>query len=198
MSRSAAQCESLSRATSGEIRQDFSSNRHPTLEPLNDDHPTAAAGAEICRLRLGSIGADCLDGINGNDWRREQFAGAGDVLGDSTSTESKKSGRHEIVTRAASCQLGRRLRWRHHSQVHHRRDRLARAAIGRRVSMTRTTSSSSGGGATPHRAKRLRRLGGRTRRATRCVLSQSSLRQLPPAADIPPDEPMSEKCHNLP
>ena len=43
--------------------------------------------AMICRLRLGSIGtigsvgADCLDGINGNDWRREQFAGAGDVLG---------------------------------------------------------------------------------------------------------------------
>jgi hypothetical protein len=32
-------------------------------------------------LRLGSIGADCFDGINGNDWRHEQFAGAGDVLG---------------------------------------------------------------------------------------------------------------------
>jgi hypothetical protein len=31
--------------------------------------------------RLGSIGADCLDGIDGNDWRHEQFAGAGDVLG---------------------------------------------------------------------------------------------------------------------
>src|ERR1700736_2542599 len=32
-------------------------------------------------LRLGSIGADCFDGIDGNDWRHEQFAGAGDVLG---------------------------------------------------------------------------------------------------------------------
>ena len=53
------------------------------FEPLNDDHAAAAAGAEICRLRLGlgSIGADCLDGIDGNDWRHEQFAGAGDVLG---------------------------------------------------------------------------------------------------------------------
>jgi hypothetical protein len=29
----------------------------------------------------GSIGADCLGGINGNYWRHEQFAGAGDVLG---------------------------------------------------------------------------------------------------------------------
>ena len=53
------------------------------FEPLNDDHAAAAAGAEICRLRLGlgSIGADCLDGIDGNDWRHEQFAGARDVLG---------------------------------------------------------------------------------------------------------------------
>ena len=32
-------------------------------------------------LRLGSIGADCFDGINGNYWRHEQFAGAGNVLG---------------------------------------------------------------------------------------------------------------------
>jgi hypothetical protein len=30
---------------------------------------------------IGSIGADCLDGIDGNDWRGEQLAGAGDVLG---------------------------------------------------------------------------------------------------------------------
>jgi hypothetical protein len=34
-----------------------------------------------CRLRLGSTGADCIDGINGNYRRQEQFAGAGDVLG---------------------------------------------------------------------------------------------------------------------
>ena len=58
-----------------------------SFEPLDDDHATAAAEAEICRLRLGSIGTigsigtDCFDGINGNYWRREQFAGAGDVLG---------------------------------------------------------------------------------------------------------------------
>src|SRR5437868_13556924 len=32
-------------------------------------------------LRLSGVGAVCLDGINGNDWRREQLAGAGDVLG---------------------------------------------------------------------------------------------------------------------
>ena len=51
------------------------------FEPLDDDHAAAAAGAEIRRLRLGSIGADCLDGIDGNDWRHEQLAGAGDVLG---------------------------------------------------------------------------------------------------------------------
>jgi hypothetical protein len=30
-------------------------------------------------LRLGSVGADHLDGINLNDWRGEQLAGAGDV-----------------------------------------------------------------------------------------------------------------------
>ena len=34
----------------------------------------------LCGLRLGSGGTDCFDGINGNDWRREQFAGAGDVV----------------------------------------------------------------------------------------------------------------------
>ena len=56
------------------------------MEPLDDDHAAAAAGAELCCLRLGSIGAigsigaDCFDGIDGNDWRHEQFAGAGDVL----------------------------------------------------------------------------------------------------------------------
>jgi predicted metalloprotease len=57
--------------------------RCAAFEPLNDDHAAAAAGAEICRLRLGlgSIGADCFDGINGNYRRHEQFAGAGDVLG---------------------------------------------------------------------------------------------------------------------
>jgi hypothetical protein len=53
-----------------------------SFEPFDDDHATAAAGAGvICRLRLGRIGAACFDGINGNDWRHEQFAGAGDVLG---------------------------------------------------------------------------------------------------------------------
>jgi hypothetical protein len=34
----------------------------------------------LCRFRFGSIGGDCLDGIDGNDWRREQFASARDVL----------------------------------------------------------------------------------------------------------------------
>jgi hypothetical protein len=51
------------------------------FEPLDDDHPATAAWAEICRLRLGGIGAVYFDGINGNDWRHEQFASAGDVLG---------------------------------------------------------------------------------------------------------------------
>jgi hypothetical protein len=55
--------------------------RCAAFEPINDDHPAAAAWAEICRLRLGSIGADCFDCINGNYWRHEQFAGTGDVLG---------------------------------------------------------------------------------------------------------------------
>ena len=36
----------------------------------------------LWRLRLGSaLGAGCLDGIDGNDWRHEQLAGARDVLG---------------------------------------------------------------------------------------------------------------------
>ena len=41
----------------------------------------------IWRLRLGcigaagSIGTACFDGINGNDWRHEEFASVGDVLG---------------------------------------------------------------------------------------------------------------------
>ena len=57
--------------------------RCASFEPLDDDHAAAAARAEICRLRLGlgSIGADCFDGINGNDWRREQLAGTGDIVG---------------------------------------------------------------------------------------------------------------------
>jgi hypothetical protein len=55
--------------------------RCAAFEPLNDDHAATAAGAEICRLRLGRIGADCFDGINGNDWRREQLAGTGDIVG---------------------------------------------------------------------------------------------------------------------
>jgi predicted metalloprotease len=41
----------------------------------------------ICGLRLGGTGADCFDGINGNYWRREQFAGAADVLGTLTAGE---------------------------------------------------------------------------------------------------------------
>ena len=58
-----------------------------SFEPFDDDHAAAAAGAETCCLRvgsigiIGSIGADCFDGINGNDWRHEQLAGARDVLG---------------------------------------------------------------------------------------------------------------------
>lgn len=40
-----------------------------------------------CGLRLGGTGADCFDGSNGNYWRREQFAGAGDVLGTFTAGE---------------------------------------------------------------------------------------------------------------
>ena len=54
------------------------------FEPLDGDHAAAAAGAEICRLRLGwaiGSGADCFDDIDGNDWRREQLAGTADVLG---------------------------------------------------------------------------------------------------------------------
>src|ERR1700731_2872807 len=55
--------------------------RCASFKPLDDDHAAAAAGTEICRFRLGSIGTDCFDSLNGNDWRHEQFAGAGDVLG---------------------------------------------------------------------------------------------------------------------
>jgi hypothetical protein len=45
------------------------------LEPFDDDHAAAAAGAGmIWRLRLGRIGAARFDSINGNDWRPEQFA----------------------------------------------------------------------------------------------------------------------------
>ena len=32
-------------------------------------------------LRLIGVGVGCFDGINGNYWQREQFAGARDVLG---------------------------------------------------------------------------------------------------------------------
>jgi hypothetical protein len=39
-------------------------------------------------LRLGGTGADCFDGIDGNYWRREQLAGAGDVLGTFPAGES--------------------------------------------------------------------------------------------------------------
>src|SRR5436190_21469591 len=58
-----------------------------SFKPLDDDHATAAAGADMYRLLFGSIGAigsigpDCVDGIDGNDWRHEQLAGTRDVLG---------------------------------------------------------------------------------------------------------------------
>jgi hypothetical protein len=50
----------------------------------------------VCRLRLGlgSIGAACFDGINGNDWRHEQFAGAGEVL------SKLSAGEQAVVTNA--------------------------------------------------------------------------------------------------
>jgi hypothetical protein len=51
------------------------------FEALDDDHAAATGGTEICRLRLGSIGAACLERINRNEWRHEQLASAGDVLG---------------------------------------------------------------------------------------------------------------------
>jgi hypothetical protein len=57
------------------------------FEPLDDDHAAAATGADICRLRFGGIGAHCFDAINGNDWRHEQLAGAGDILGTLTASE---------------------------------------------------------------------------------------------------------------
>ncbi len=41
----------------------------------------------MCGLRFGGTGADCFDGIDGNYRRREQFAGAGDVLGTFTAGE---------------------------------------------------------------------------------------------------------------
>jgi hypothetical protein len=71
--------------------------RCATFKPLDDDHAAAAAGAEIGRLRLGSIGGiggigtHCLDVINGDDWRREQFAGTRDVLGTLTAGEQAMS-----------------------------------------------------------------------------------------------------------
>jgi hypothetical protein len=79
--------------------------RFAWFEPLNEDHAAAAAGAEICRLRLGlgSIGADCLDGIDGNDWRHEQFAGAGDVLG------ALAAGEQAIVADAVEARESRKI-----------------------------------------------------------------------------------------
>ena len=55
--------------------------RCASFEPFDDDHAATAAGTETCCFRLGGIGAACFDGIHGNDWRHEQLAGAGDVLG---------------------------------------------------------------------------------------------------------------------
>src|SRR5262245_44143861 len=52
-----------------------------SFEPFDDDHTAAAAGAGMIRLRFGWIGAACFDGINRNNWRHEQLAGAGDILG---------------------------------------------------------------------------------------------------------------------
>ena len=52
------------------------------LEALDDDHAAAAAGAAVLwHLCFLGIAAGCFDGIEGNYWRREQLAGAGDVLG---------------------------------------------------------------------------------------------------------------------
>src|SRR5262249_24318454 len=51
-------------------------------ELLDDDHASATARAGVLWfLRFGSIGPDCFDGIDGNYWRREQLAGACDVVG---------------------------------------------------------------------------------------------------------------------
>jgi hypothetical protein len=52
------------------------------LEPFDDDHAPAAAGAGMLWFfRLGRMGVDGLDGIDGNDWWHQQFASACDVLG---------------------------------------------------------------------------------------------------------------------
>src|SRR5580700_2593967 len=53
-----------------------------SLEPLDDDHAAAAAGAAMlwC-LRLIGVGVGRFDGINGNYWQREQLASARDVVG---------------------------------------------------------------------------------------------------------------------
>src|SRR5260370_877335 len=49
---------------------------------LDEDQGAAAAGGGMLWFwRFGSIGPDCFDGIDVNYWRREQLAGAGDVLG---------------------------------------------------------------------------------------------------------------------
>ena len=58
------------------------------MEPFDDDHAPAAAGAGMrWFFRLGRMGVDCFDGIDGNDWGHKQFAGAGDVLGALTAGE---------------------------------------------------------------------------------------------------------------
>jgi hypothetical protein len=57
------------------------------LEGLDDDHAAAAAGTLVlcwlrfCGLRLFIGAADGFDCIDGNERRREQLAGTGDVLG---------------------------------------------------------------------------------------------------------------------
>ena len=52
------------------------------FEPFDDDHATAAAGAGMLWFfRLGRMGVDCFDGIDGDDWGPKQFASAGEVLG---------------------------------------------------------------------------------------------------------------------
>jgi hypothetical protein len=51
-------------------------------EGLDDAHGAAAAGARLLgRLWLLGRGVESLDGINGDQWRREQLADARDVAG---------------------------------------------------------------------------------------------------------------------
>ena len=52
------------------------------MEPFDDDHAPAAAGTRVrWFFRLGRMGVDCFDGIDGNDWGHKQLASAGEVLG---------------------------------------------------------------------------------------------------------------------